>query len=192
MSVNYATADDTGGANPATNGATCNGTTDYQPTSGTITFAAGERVKTIPVTVCADSVAPENDETLLLNLSGNTAGTIADAQAVGTITQTNTAGAFLISELRTSGPAGLGDDFVELYNNTDSPFTVAASDASAGYGVFKMGTDCNATPVLIGTIPNGTPIPARGHYLFVGSQYSLANYGGTGAAAGDAPLTAGH
>jgi hypothetical protein len=52
-----------------------------------------------------------------------------------------------------------------------------------------MGTDCNATPVLIGTIPNGTVIPARGHYLFVGSQYSLANYGGTGAAAGDLTLT---
>jgi hypothetical protein len=53
----------------------------------------------------------------------------------------------------------------------------------AGYGLFKMGADCNATPILIGTIPNGTVIPARGHYLFVGSAYSLANYGGTGAAA---------
>jgi len=52
-----------------------------------------------------------------------------------------------------------------------------------------MGTDCNATPVLIGTIPNGTIIPARGHYLFVGSQYSLADYGGTGAAAGDLNLS---
>ena len=84
---------------------------------------------------------------------------------------------------------GLGDDFVELYNNTDSPLTVAASDASAGYGVYKMGADCNAAPVLIATIPNGTVIPARGHYLLVGSQYSLADYGGTGAAAGDQTLT---
>jgi hypothetical protein len=33
-------------------------------------------------------------------------------------------------------------------------------------------------------------IPARGHYLFVGSAYSLANYGGTGAAAGDQTLLA--
>ena len=45
-----------------------------------------------------------------------------------------------------------------------------------------MGADCSANPVLIGVIPNGTVIPARGHYLFVGSAYSLANYGGTGAA----------
>jgi hypothetical protein len=33
-------------------------------------------------------------------------------------------------------------------------------------------------------------IPARGHYLFVGSAYSLANYGGTGAAAGNLTLSA--
>src|SRR4029079_14339255 len=101
----------------------------------------------------------------------------------------NPAGAFIISELRTSGPAGLDDDFVELYNNTDTPLTVADSDATAGYGVFKRAADCNATPVLIGTIPNGTVIPARGHYLMVGSQYSLSNYGGAGAAAGDLTLT---
>jgi hypothetical protein len=52
-----------------------------------------------------------------------------------------------------------------------------------------MGADCSATPVLIGTIPNGTMIPARGHYLFVGSAYSLADYGGTNAAAGDVTLS---
>jgi hypothetical protein len=32
-------------------------------------------------------------------------------------------------------------------------------------------------------------IPGRGHYLFVGSAYSLANYGGAGAAAGDQLMT---
>ncbi|HEX5876146.1 MAG TPA: hypothetical protein VFY60_15960, partial [Pyrinomonadaceae bacterium] len=111
------------------------------------------------------------------------------AQAVGTIKQGNAAGTFLISEIRTSGPGGEGDDFVEVYNNSDTPLTIAASDASAGYGLFKMGADCNAAPVLIGTIPNGTVIPARGHFLFVGSAYSLGNYGGTGAAAGDLTMS---
>ena len=124
-----------------------------------------------------------------MNLSSPTNCDIVDGQAVGTIKQGNAAGTFLISELRTSGPGGDGDDFVELYNNSDAPITVAASDASAGYGLFKMGADCGATPVLIGTIPNGTVIPARGHYLFVGSAYSLANYGGTGAAAGNQTLS---
>src|SRR5207237_6347975 len=137
------------------------------------------------VNICADSVAGDPDETFLVNFSGATGGTITDAQAVGTIKQGNAAGTFLISELRTSGPGGLGDDFVELYNNTDTPLTVAASDASAGFGLFKQGADCNATPVLIATIPNGTIIPARGHFLIVGSQYSLGSY-----ATGDQTMTA--
>src|SRR4029079_4013016 len=51
-----------------------------------------------------------------------------------------------------------------------------------------MGATRADAPVLLGTIPNGTVIPARGHYLAVGSQYSLANYGGTGAAAGNVTL----
>jgi len=53
-----------------------------------------------------------------------------------------------------------------------------------------MGADCNAAPVLLGVIPNGTVIPARGHYLMTGSAYSLANYGGTGAAAGNLTMAA--
>src|SRR6185503_19048787 len=53
----------------------------------------------------------------------------------------------------------------------------------------KMGATCSATPVLIGVIPNGTVIPARGHYLFVGSAYSLGNYGGSGAAIGDQTMS---
>jgi hypothetical protein len=91
--------------------------------------------------------------------------------------------------LRTSGPGGAGDDFVEIYNNTDTEHIVddasGIMDAAHGYGLYKMGADCNATPILIGVIPNGTVIPARGHYLFTGSAYSLGNYGGSGAGNGD-------
>ncbi len=181
VSVNYATA--AGGETPATSGASCDGTSDYVTTSGTLVVPDGARLATVPVTICADNAAAEPDETLLLNISGATSGTIADAQATGTITAANPPGAFIISELRTTGPAGAGDDFVELYNNTNSPLTVAATDSSAGYGVFKMGADCNATPVLVATIPNGTNIPARGHYLLTGSAYSLGSY-----AAGDQTL----
>jgi hypothetical protein len=100
--------------------------------------------------------------------------------SAATLTPTPVPGSLLISEIRTSGLNGSGDEFVELYNNSDMALTVMASDTSAGFGLFKMGADCNATPMLIGTIPNGTMIPARRHYLFVGSAYSLANYGGTG------------
>ena len=97
VSVNYATQDQSPGAGHATGGATCDGTADYQTTNGTLSFASGERVKTITVNICADSVAGEPDETFLLNLSGAAGGQITDAQAVGTIKQGNAAGTFLIS-----------------------------------------------------------------------------------------------
>ncbi|HEX2272120.1 MAG TPA: Ig-like domain-containing protein, partial [Pyrinomonadaceae bacterium] len=149
---------------------------DYTTTSGTVNFAMGEQVKTIGVPVLADSQAGESNETFLVQLSNPVNGTIADGTATGTILVMNQPGTLLISELRTSGPGGAGDDFVEIYNNSDSPHTVAATDGSAGYGLFKMGAACGDTPVLIGVIPNGEVIPARGHYLFVGSAYSLSAY----------------
>jgi len=188
VTVHYATADQAPAAGHAVAG-TCGGGGDYVAIPDTVlSFAAGEQFKTVAATVCADADNSEPDETFVLNLSNATNGVIVTNQVVGTIT-TNSPGTFLISELRTRGSAGAGDDFVELYNNTNAPLTVAASDASAGYGVYKMGADCNASPVLIGTVPNGTVIPARGHYLVVGSAYSLANYGGTGAAAGNLTMS---
>jgi hypothetical protein len=184
VSVNFSTANDASGAHPATGGAACGGSVDYETASSTLNFAQGESVRTIPINVCADTDSPEFDETFLLNLSGAVGGIIVRAQAVGTITQGNAPGTFIISELRTSGPGGAGDDFVELYNNTGTSLTVTASDASAGYGVYKMGTDCNVAPVLVGIVPNGTIIPSRGHFLVVGSQYSLGGY-----ATGDLTMT---
>jgi hypothetical protein len=184
LSVNFTTQDQAPALNHATAGQ------DYTATSGTLNFAQGEVFKTIQVPILADNNNSEANETFLVLLSNPVNGTIIDGTATGTILTTNQPGAILISELRTSGPAGDGDDFVEIYNNSNSPVTVAASDGSGGWGLFKMGATCGDTPVLIGTIPNSTVIPARGHYLLVGSAYSLANYGGTGAAAGDQTLLA--
>ncbi len=166
-------------ANGTATGGTCLAGDDYESvTGGTATFAAGEQIKTFPVTVCADATA-EADETFTLNVNNAPGAIIVDGTGTGTITA-NVPGTILISELRTSGPNGAGDDFVEIYNNTDTPHTVPAG----GYGLFKRGADCNALPVLIGTIPATTVIPARGHYLFVGSTYSLGSY-----AAADVTLT---
>ncbi len=182
-SINYTTADDT-----AAGGVSCGGAVDYVSNSGTLTFAVGERIKTVSVGVCADTSGGESVETLLLNLSGATGASLQTAQATGTILQGTGAIAILISELRTSGPGGAGDDFVELYNNTDFDQDIS------GFGVFKTGADCNATPILIAAIPgavgsNTTVIQGHAHYLIVGSQYSLADHGGTGAAAGDQTMT---
>jgi hypothetical protein len=73
ITVNYATADGT-----ATAGS------DYQATSGTLTFAPGETEKTITVQVNGDRRAEPN-ETFVVNLSNPTNATIADGQAVGTM-----------------------------------------------------------------------------------------------------------
>ncbi|HEX8072873.1 MAG TPA: Ig-like domain-containing protein [Pyrinomonadaceae bacterium] len=79
-------------------------------------------------------------------------------------------GPLLISEFRLSGPAGARDEFVELYNNTDAPLTVQTADGSPGWAVVSL-----ADEGLRVVIPNGTTIPARGHYLVADSAgYSLA------------------
>ena len=65
----------------------------------------------------------------------------------------------IISEFRLRGPNGANDEFIEIYNNTDTAHVVAASDGSSGYGVFA------SDGVMRFFIPNGTVIPARGHYL---------------------------
>ncbi|HET6891643.1 MAG TPA: Calx-beta domain-containing protein, partial [Pyrinomonadaceae bacterium] len=164
---------------------------DYAPVvGGSTVFQVGEQIKIIPITVNSDVDGAEPDETFTVTISANSSqANVVGATGTGTITVADPPGTLLISELRTSGPGGSADEFVEIYNNSDSQHIVAGTGGSPGYGVFKMGANCNATPVLVGTIPNGTPIPARGHYLLVGSAYSLANYGGTGAAAGNLTMT---
>ena len=71
--VNYATADGTAIA-PG----------DYTSASGALVFSPGTTTQTIIVQVNSDTT-PENDETVVVNLSGPTNATLADAQGVVTI-----------------------------------------------------------------------------------------------------------
>ena len=73
VTVDYATSDGT-----ATAGA------DYTATSGTLTFAAGEKTKTVNVPVLDDS-HDEGEETFTLTLSNPTGARIGDGVATGTI-----------------------------------------------------------------------------------------------------------
>jgi hypothetical protein len=73
ITIDYATADGT-----ATVGS------DYQPTSGTLTFAPGETTKTLTVLVNGDRRGEPN-ETFVVNLSGPTNAIIANGQGTGTI-----------------------------------------------------------------------------------------------------------
>ena len=95
------------------------------------------------------------------------------------------AGQLIISEFRVRGPNGANDEFIEIYNNSGADHTVAAISGS-GYGVAASDgtTRCS--------LPNGTVIPNRGHYLCVNSVgYSLASYpaGNGTTATGDATYT---
>lgn len=91
----------------------------------------------------------------------------------------------IISEFRLRGPAGENDEYIEIYNTSTNPYTVAAA---SGTGLGVAASDGTTR----GVIPNGTIIPAHGHYLIANSSgYSLANYGGTGAAANNATYTTG-
>jgi hypothetical protein len=99
--------------------------------------------------------------------------------------QTATAGQLLISEFRVRGPNGANDEFIEIYNNSGADHTVTAASGT-GYGVAASDgtTRCS--------IPNGTVIPNRGHYLCTNSVgYSLASYpsGNGTTATGDATYT---
>jgi Lamin Tail Domain len=91
----------------------------------------------------------------------------------------------VISEFRYRGPNGANDEFIEIYNNSGADHTVTAASGT-GYGVAASDgtTRCS--------IPNGTVIPNRGHYLCVNSVgYSLASYpaGNGTTATGDATYT---
>ena len=93
--VDYATADGTATA-PA----------DYAPTSGTLTFAAGQTTKQVTVLVNGDPL-DESDETTSLNLANAINATIADGQGVGTITDDDPPPALSINDVTvTEGDCG--------------------------------------------------------------------------------------
>ena len=77
VTVDYATADGTAKAGE-----------DYTAGADTLTFAAGERVKTVSVPILDDS-HDEGEETFTLRLANATGARIGDAEATGTIVNTD-------------------------------------------------------------------------------------------------------
>lgn len=76
----------------------------------------------------------------------------------------------IISEFRLRGPNGVNDEFIELYNNTDTPLTVCTADGSSGWAV--VSADGTVRFIVL----SGTIIPKRAHYLAGSSSYSLSSY----------------
>jgi subtilisin-like proprotein convertase family protein len=101
---------------------------------------------------------------------GASTGSRPAAQAFDEPQPVAAGGTLIISEFRVRGPSGANDEFIEIYNNSGVNHTVVASSGT-GYGIAASDgvTRC--------TIPNGTVIPDRGHFLCSNSlAYSLGTY----------------
>lgn len=79
----------------------------------------------------------------------------------------------VISEFRFRGPdpdgagaqTGERDEFVELYNESNAEVDLG------GWALAAL--DTNGTPAVVFNFPTGAIVPARGHYLLGGADYSL-------------------
>ncbi|MFY9622040.1 MAG: Calx-beta domain-containing protein [Pyrinomonadaceae bacterium] len=204
----------------AQDGGTVGEDTDYSPICfGSQNIPNGSSSAQYTVNVNADSTA-ELNETFFVNVTNVTGATVTDGQGLGTINnddESATAGQVIISEFRFRGPGAAAlpetltlslkgreapelfsgpeapeligllsthDEFVEIYNNTNSNITVLTTDGSSGWALVA------ADGVTRFIIPNGTVIPARGHFLGVNTAgYSLSNYGGPLEAVGNNVMT---
>jgi hypothetical protein len=92
----------------------------------------------------------------------------------------------IISEFRTFGPMGNCDEFIEIYNTLSTQYVVQAADDSTGFAVAQS----NGNVLFV--IPNGTVIPARGHYLAVnnGGGGCTGSFSGSAYPAGSPAATA--
>jgi uncharacterized repeat protein (TIGR01451 family) len=111
---------------------------DYQGTNGTLTFTAGQTTKTISVLVNGD-VTTEPNETFFVNLFNPGNATIADAQALGTITNDDAIPTVTINDPSViEGNSGTKSmNFVITLSNPSSttisvPFTLADGTATVG------------------------------------------------------------
>ena len=153
--------------------------------------------RSVPVIVTPPVLSPAAADNFFMNMSAPTdrvsaassTPTAASGSGIGTpggdndgkgkpwqlVPKAPAAGSLIISEFRVRGPNGANDEFIEIYNDSGADHTVTAISGT-GYAIAASDgtTRCS--------IPNGTIIPARGHYLCTNSVgYSLGLY-----AAGDA------
>ncbi len=135
VTVDYATANGTATA-PA----------DYQAVAGTLSFAAGQTTRTVTVAVNGD-VLDEANETYTLDLSNPSNATIADAQALGTITDDDAMPALSVNDATvTEGDAGNVTATFTVSLNTPSGRGVTVDVASAN-GTATSPADYTALPL---------------------------------------------
>jgi uncharacterized protein (TIGR03437 family) len=132
--VNYATADNTAIA-----------PTDYQTTSGTLTFTPGQSTQTIDVLVNGDTTNEAICETFFVNLTTPVNAAISDPQGIGSITD-NDGTKLVISQVYGGGgnaSATYTNDFIEIFNRGNTAVSLngmsvqyaAATSTTGNYSV---------------------------------------------------------
>jgi hypothetical protein len=164
VTVQYMTTDDTALAN-----------IDYTPVSGQVTFMPGQTTRPLVVPILADTLDEPNERFVVI-LGHPVNANITNPFGFGTIIDNDpdpgTTGELLITEFRASGPGGLNDEFVEIYNNTNTDIDLRNYSL-----VFYTGA---APTVLSFSTLQGAPLLSpRSHRLFANSTgYSLGAYAG--------------
>jgi hypothetical protein len=117
VTVDYATADDSATA-PA----------DYEATSGTLTFAAGETSKQVSVPVKGD-LLDEPHETFVLTLSNPSGATLADARGIGTILDNDPPVSLSVEDVSAAEGSGSASFTISLSAESGKVLTVAYATA---------------------------------------------------------------
>ncbi|MDA1013124.1 MAG: hypothetical protein O3A00_01585, partial [Planctomycetota bacterium] len=129
---------------------------DFAALSQTITFAPGETVKTVQVSVFGDRIV-EIEETFEVNLANPQRVQIADGQVIGTIVDNDTAAVSINNVTRNEGTGGTTTDFtfdvtlsaavqggVTLaYSTSDGTATTAGGDYIAKSGTVSFAGSLN-------------------------------------------------
>ena len=155
VTVSYATAEGT-----ATAG------TDYQSSSGTLTFAPGQTTQSVSVQVNGENVY-EDDETFFVNLSNATNATISDTQGIGTINNDDN-----------TAPTAEGDSYT---TNEDTTLTANGAGSNPA-GVLANDTDPDSDSLNAVLVSGPSHAATNGFTLNQDGSFSYtpaANFFGT-------------
>jgi hypothetical protein len=148
VTVDYATG-------PASSGVPATPGVDFTPATGTLTFAAGETMKTVTVDVLGDTI-DEPAETFALNLGNPTNASLGDAQGVATITDDDPPPALSVADASVAeGDSGIRNASFVVSLSQVSGFDVTVSYGTSN-GTATAPSDYTATAGTL-TLPAGTP-----------------------------------
>ncbi|MEM9835629.1 MAG: Calx-beta domain-containing protein [Bacteroidota bacterium] len=187
FSVDYATANDGAIAGD-----------DYDATSGTLNFAAGETSQTVAVTVNSDLVV-EADEAFFVNLSNPTNGVaITDGQGRGIITNDDVASFAIADVTLDEGDAGttgftftvtLTGDIDQGYSidyaTSDGTATTADSDYNATTGTLNFVGNDGETQTFTVEVNGDMTVEADEAFNIALSNLQAAGTGGTNVSIAD-------